>query len=101
MSLPEKGTIVPLSGVDNGAEADLARAIAAALRAELGRSRALVKTIGRWTGASDRTIKNWLAGRAVPSGLYLVALMGRSDAVLTVVMIAAGRMDNPHSGAIG
>lgn len=101
MSLPEKGTIVPLSRIDNGAEAGLAMAIAVALRAELGSSRALVKTIGRWTGASDRAIKNWLAGRAVPSGLHLVALMRRSDAVLTAVMIAAGRLDDPHGRAIG
>ncbi len=35
MSRLEKGTIVPLSGVDNSAEAEFARALAAALRREL------------------------------------------------------------------
>ncbi len=91
MSRLEKGTIVPLSGVDNSAEAEFARALAAALRRELKGRRSIVKIIGRWTEASDRAIKNWLAGRSVPSGFHLVVLMMKSDAVLKVVMAAAGR----------
>jgi hypothetical protein len=91
MSRLEKGTIVPLSGVDNSAEAEFARALAAALRRELKGRRSIVKIIGRWTEASDRAIKNWLAGKAVPSGFHLIALMRRSDAVYEVAMAAAGR----------
>ena len=90
MSLPEKGTIVHLSAAG---ESDLAQSVARALRAEFGHSRALIKTIGRWTGASDRAIKNWLAGGTVPSGYHLVALMRCSDAVMRVVLIAAGRQN--------
>lgn len=72
-------------------EADLAHAIGWALRAELAGSRAMVKTVGRWTGASDRAIKNWLAGNAVPNGVHLVALMRHSRVVLSVILSAAGR----------
>ncbi|MEW5728406.1 MAG: XRE family transcriptional regulator [Pseudomonadota bacterium] len=91
MSLLEKGTIVPDSGVDNGCQPGLAMAIAAALRLELKGRRAKAKIIGRWTGASERAIKNWLMGRAVPSGIHLVALMRHSDEVFQVVMTAARR----------
>ena len=93
MSWPEKGTKVPLSSIDNAGEHDLAGAIAAALRTELTGRRAVAKIIGRWTGASDRAIKKWLAGRAVPNGLHLVALMRHSEAVTRVVLSAAGRAD--------
>ena len=91
MSLPEKCTIVHLLGVDKGSESDFAKAIGVALRSEPELRRALVKKIGSWTGASDRAIKNWLAGTSVPSGFHLVTLMRKSDAVLDVVMTASGR----------
>lgn len=91
MSLPEKGRKLPLSALDNSEAAELAGAIARALRSELGARRAMVKVIGRWTGASDRAIKEWLAGRAVPNGLHLIGLMRYSEAVTRVVLSAAGR----------
>jgi hypothetical protein len=91
MSLLEKGTIMPVSGVDNDCEPGLAKAIGVALRLELRGRRSVVKIISRWTGASDRAIKNWLAGKAVPGGVHLVALMRHSDEVMRVVMAAAGR----------
>lgn len=93
MSRLEKGTFVPLPKLDKSAGNDLATAIAAALRAELDGSRALVKTVMRWTGASPTAVKKWLAGKAVPGGIHLVALMRHSDGVLRVVLAAAGRAD--------
>lgn len=96
MSRLEKGTFVSLSGLDKAAGNELATAIAAALRAELGGSRALVKTVMRWTGASPTAVKKWLAGKAVPGGIHLVALMRHSDGVLEVVLAAAGRSDIPN-----
>jgi len=47
----------------------------------------------RWTGASERTVKHWLAGRHGPGGAYLVVLMGESDAVFEAILEAAGRRD--------
>lgn len=37
--------------------------IAAALRRELGGSHQAIKASMNWTGASERTAKNWLAAR--------------------------------------
>ena len=34
----------------------------------------------RWTGASERTVKNWFAGTSGPSGEHLVAIVRHSDA---------------------
>lgn len=63
MSRLEKGTKVPFMGLDKAAEQELAIALADALRAELG-SRSVAKTVARWTGVSDRAVKNgWRAKR--------------------------------------
>src|SRR4029079_17357247 len=66
-------------------------AISAALRNELGNSHRAVKTVMRWTGANERTTKNWLAGRRGPRGEHLLRLMRHSDATLEAVLQLAGR----------
>jgi hypothetical protein len=45
----------------------------------------------RWTGASDRTAKNWLCGCCGPSGDHLIQLARESDIVLATVLGLAGR----------
>jgi hypothetical protein len=55
--------------------------IAAALRRDLGSTHQAIKTVMRWTGASERTVKNWFAARSGPSGEHLVALIHHSDEV--------------------
>ena len=66
-------------------------AIAYALKSELGTTHQAVKIIMRWTGARERTVKNWLAGISGPSGQHLVDLMRHSDDVPEVLLILAGR----------
>ncbi len=90
MSWPEKCKILHLSKLDNAVDADFAALLAIALRGELKEGRAMVKTIGKWTGASDRSIKMWLAGTAVPGSDHLITLMQKSKAVLATVLAAAG-----------
>jgi hypothetical protein len=92
MSWPEKCKILHLSKLDNAENTDLAVLVSVALRSELQDSRAMVKTIGRWTRAraSDRTIKTWLAGTAVPGSDHLITLMRESESVLKAVLAAAG-----------
>lgn len=51
----------------------------AALRNELGESRRSIKTVLGWTGACERTAKNWLLGNCGPSGHHLVQLAENSD----------------------
>ena len=45
----------------------------------------------RWTGASGRTAKYWLAGDHGPDGWHLVLLATHSDEVLQVVLAMAHR----------
>jgi hypothetical protein len=47
----------------------------------------------RWTGANERTVKNWLAGRRGPRGEHLLALMRHSNGALEIVLQLAGRDD--------
>ncbi|PSL17236.1 XRE family transcriptional regulator [Shimia abyssi] len=66
-------------------------AIAAALKGELGGSHRAIKIVMRWTGVSERTAKNWLAGSHGPAGEHLVELMRNSNEVLAAVLSLAGR----------
>ena len=88
---PKKGNYFP-----NGTRAEKGKvsypaAIAAALRSELGDSHQAVKTVMRWTGANERTVKNWLSGRRGPRGEHLLALIRHSNVVLEIVLQLAGR----------
>ena len=85
---PKKGNNFP-KGMGDGR--DYAAAIAAALKDELGSSHQAVKTVMRWTGANERTVKNWLAGRRGPRGEYLIGLIRHSNGVMESVLRLAGR----------
>jgi hypothetical protein len=88
---PKKGNSFPnVTGGDTG-KIDYPAAIAAALRAELGNSHQAVKTVMRWTGANERTVKNWLAGSRGPRGEHLLALLRHSNVTLEVVLQLADR----------
>jgi hypothetical protein len=90
---PKKGNYFP-GGVGPGkGKLSYPAAIAAALRAELGDSHKTVKTIMRWTGANERTVKNWIAGRRGPRGEHLLALIRHSNGALETVLQLAGRGD--------
>lgn len=67
------------------------RAIADALRRDLGPTHQAAKTIMRWTGTSERTAKHWLSGSHGPSGLHLVQLVRHSDEVLRTILLLSGR----------
>jgi hypothetical protein len=61
------------------------------LRRELSNTHQAQKTLMRWTGANERTAKNWLAGANGPSGEHLLYLMRNSDPVFECVLQLAGR----------
>jgi hypothetical protein len=65
--------------------------VAAGLRKELGDTHQAIKTIMKWTGANERTVKNWLAGRYGPNGGHLIDLFRNSDEVLDTFLRLAGR----------
>ena len=66
-------------------------AIAEALQRQLGTTHQATKIIMRWTGAGERTVKNWLIGASGPSGQHLVDLIRHSDEVLETLLLMAGR----------
>ena len=54
-------------------------------------TRSGIKTAAVWTGANEKTVKNWFSGRYGPSGEHLVALARHSDEVLGTFLAMAGR----------
>lgn len=85
--LPKKGIVFP-----NGENLErYDTAVAYALKCQLGTTHQAVKVIMRWTGAGERTVKNWLAGVSGPNGQHLVELVRNSDEVLDVILRMAGR----------
>ena len=87
-SVPKMGTTVHL-GADQAA---YRKAIADTLRRELGPTHQAIKTVMRWTGASERTAKYWLSGERGPSGEHLIRLAQHSDAVLITILTMAERL---------
>ena len=65
--------------------------LAAALITELGNSHQSVKTVMRWTGASERMVKYWFAGTHSPSARHLTILARNSDTVLEIILGEADR----------
>jgi len=51
----------------------------------------------RWTGANERTVKNWLAGRYGPNGDHLICLFRYSNVVLDAFLRLAGREQAIHA----
>jgi|AGTN01.3.fsa_nt_gi hypothetical protein len=89
--LPEKGRKLYRGAQDDKTDMEFSHSIAITLKEELGSTHQAVKTVMRWSGAGERTVKHWFAGTHGPSGKHLVALMRHSDAVLTAVLRMADR----------
>ena len=52
-----------------------------------------VKTVMAYTGAGERTVKNWFGGKNGPNGENLVELVRNSDEILKALLLMAGRED--------
>lgn len=96
MSFPKKGKFFPREDGYDGSGGHqtsgcFADEIASALKRSLGDSRAGVKTVAAWTGANEKTVKNWFSGTYGPSGAHLIALTRHSDEVLGTFLALAGR----------
>lgn len=98
MSFPKKGKFFPgrngQAAVGDGRHGtSFAGEIAAALRRSVGSGGGGAKIVAGWTGANEKTVKNWLSGRYGPSGEHLAVLVRRSDEVLSTFLAMAGRED--------
>ena len=67
--------------------------IASALKSELKDRNSRAKLVAGWTGANERTVKNWILGRYAPCGRHLVVLAQHSDQVLNAILSMADRQD--------
>ena len=72
---------------------EFAAVIAETLRETFGGTRMSVKTVMAYTGAGERTVKNWFQGKNGPNGENLVELVRHSDEVLEALLLMAGRED--------
>lgn len=90
---PKKGKKLPRRPHGPDGDEAFRQAVAAALKSELGTTHQAIKTVMRWSGASERTVKHWFAGTHGPSGHHLVAIVRHSDAVLMCFLLASGRSD--------
>ncbi len=89
--LPKKGKELPSVRTRQELARDYAQGSASALEEDLACG-ASIKTIMAWTGAGERTVKDWLADSNGPSGLHLEGLLGSFEAVYERLMIRTGRM---------
>ncbi|MGF6596138.1 transcriptional regulator with XRE-family HTH domain [Paraburkholderia sp. GAS448] len=67
-------------------DSEYAFAIAVTLKQEVGDSRHAAKKLARMTGASERTVQNWLSAVRGPSGLHLIRLAQNLAAVRAAMM---------------
>lgn len=72
---------------------EFAAVIAETLRETFGGTGMSVKTVMAYTGAGERTVKNWFEGKNCPNGENLVELVRHSDEVLEALLLVAGRED--------
>lgn len=88
---PKTGKVLPARGNGPCDARVYAETIAAALRDELGDTRRATKSLMQWTGANERTVKNWLAGSSGPSGSHLIDIMRHSNGTFAAVLVMSGR----------
>jgi hypothetical protein len=97
-SFPKKGKSFPKRDGDAGSNINLddcafAMKIALALKSELKDRNSRAKLVAGWTGANERTVKNWISGRYAPCSRHLVVLAQHSDQVLDAILSMADRRD--------
>ena len=74
-------------------EYDFTGVIAETLRDAFGGSRMAIKTVMTYTGAGERTVKNWFEAKNGPNGENLIELVRHSDEVLEAFLLMSGRED--------
>src|SRR6195256_1027076 len=104
-SFPKTGKSFPKRGGDGSSDFSLddhafAMKIASALKSELKDHNSRAKLVAGWTGANERTVKNWISGRYAPCGRHLVVLAQHSDQVLNAILLMAHRQDRFFGGNV-
>lgn len=95
MSFPNSGNVFP-GRRQKPASLSFAKLVSTALRASLrgqGGQVSSIKTVARWTGANERTVKNWFAGDRAPTGDHFLRLAANSPGALAAFLAAIHRND--------
>jgi hypothetical protein len=96
MSFPNTGKFFPRRRGAHCLESRVNRfatEIAAALQRASAESGLQIKTVAGWTGANERTVKNWFSGQYGPSGEHLLVLARHSHEVLKTMLAIMERQD--------
>lgn len=95
MSFPKKGKSFPRTAGYGSPPAgrSFAQEIALALNRASVESAVHIKTVAGWTGANERTVKNWFAGTYGPNGEHLLILARHCDQVLDAMLVMMDRRD--------
>ena len=93
MSFPNSGNSLPNGRKKASAPQPFAKLISSALSAALRGQSSRIKTVALWTGANDRTVKNWFSGERAPSGDHFLRLAANCPAVLAAFLAAIHRND--------
>ena len=90
---PNSGKTIPSSSGRIGKTGghDFTTVIAETLRKTFGHSGRSIKTVMAYTGAGERTVRNWFECKNGPSGHNLIELLRNSDEILEAVLLMAGR----------
>ncbi|WP_018897866.1 hypothetical protein [Rhizobium sp. 2MFCol3.1] len=94
MSFTKKGKSFPYAARGKRGlidELKFATVISLALERAVEDTQLNVKTVVGWTGANDRTVKNWFSGRYAPLGHHLMLLATHCDDVMEAIIMMAGR----------
>ena len=94
---PKTGTKLP-GGVNPSGGLNYTSMIATAMRKDFRGTRGGIKAVMRWTGASERTVKNWFAGTRGPCGEHLLTLIAHSDEVFDGCLRSVGRQRERQVG---
>ncbi|WP_188612945.1 hypothetical protein [Chelatococcus reniformis] len=93
MSFSKSGKVFPKGPGRVPRPLSFATMISTALRTSLRGESSRIKTVALWTGANERTVKNWFTGCWAPSGDHFLGLAANSPAVLAAFLAAIHRND--------
>lgn len=89
MSFPKTGKFLQDSD-----EVSFAAMVSVVLRGTLGDRPASIKQVARWTGAGERTVKNWFSGTYAPRGHHFRGLVRNCPEMLDAFLASIGRRDH-------
>lgn len=95
MSFPKTGNFL-----HRGDEAPFVVMVSSVLRGAMGSRPASIKQVARWTGASERTVKNWFAGTCAPRGHHFLGIVRHCPEMLETFLVCAGRGDRLASAHV-